>query len=161
MKEAGHGTVVTLRLPILRSPETTSVSVTSIAAPAARPVRLLLVDDNKDALQALRMLLEHEGHDVTVADNGGDAIRLMNDIRPEVAIIDVGMPEMDGFDVARAVRLNHGLDDDMLVALMGYASESDKSRALAAGLDITSLSHSRSRSCNTSWRTRRTESFAA
>jgi CheY-like chemotaxis protein len=132
---SGHGTVVTLHLPILRPPETTSVSETSISGSAARPVRLLLVDDNKDALQALGMLLELEGHDVTVADNGGDAIRLMNDIRPEVAIIDVGMPGMDGFDVARAVRMNHGLDDVMLVALTGYASESDKSRALAAGFD--------------------------
>ena len=55
---------------------------------------------------------------------------------PEVAIIDVGMPEIDGFEVARAVRLERALDDIVLVALTGYASESDKSRALAAGFDF-------------------------
>jgi len=54
---------------------------------------------------------------------------------PEVAIIDVGMPEMDGFEVAQAVRADNRLDDVMLVALTGYAAESDKSRALAAGFD--------------------------
>jgi CheY-like chemotaxis protein len=60
----------------------------------------------------------------------------MSEKHPEVAIIDVGMPEMDGFEVARTVRLERALDDIVLVALTGYASESDKSRALAAGFDF-------------------------
>ncbi|WP_246217439.1 response regulator [Paraburkholderia panacisoli] len=98
-------------------------------------MRLLLVDDNPDALMSLGMLLELEGHDVTTANNGSDAIRLVAQVRPEVAIIDVGMPDVDGFDVARAVRSDRSLDDIILVALTGYAAESDKSRALAAGFD--------------------------
>jgi CheY-like chemotaxis protein len=60
----------------------------------------------------------------------------MSEMHPQVAIIDVGMPEMDGFEVARTVRLNREFDDVVLVALTGYASESDKSRALAAGFDF-------------------------
>jgi signal transduction histidine kinase/ActR/RegA family two-component response regulator len=133
----GHGTVVTLRLPIVRLPEAVHLSERKVDAPAPGPgsVHLLLVDDNKDALHVLQLLLELDGHDVTVADNGSDAVRLMADKHPEVAIVDVGMPVMDGFDVARAVRLDHSLDDVMLIALTGYASESDKSRALAAGFD--------------------------
>jgi CheY-like chemotaxis protein len=99
-------------------------------------VRLLLVDDNQDALRALSVLLELEGHEVTTSDNGRSAIRLMSEMHPQVAIIDVGMPEMDGFEVARTVRLNREFDDVVLVALTGYASESDKSRALAAGFDF-------------------------
>jgi signal transduction histidine kinase/CheY-like chemotaxis protein len=132
----GKGTVVTLRLPILRS--TTDTGMTAPVAPAAPPerVRLLLVDDNQDALQALTVLLELEGHEVTTSDNGHDAIRLMSEKHPEVAIIDVGMPEMDGFEVARTARLERDLDRTLLVALTGYASESDKSRALAAGFDF-------------------------
>jgi signal transduction histidine kinase/CheY-like chemotaxis protein len=133
---SGKGTVVTLRLPIGRMTADTDVGTPSATAASPEPARLLLVDDNQDALSALSILLELEGHEITTSDNGRDAIRLMCEKRPEVAIIDVGMPEMDGFEVARTVRLERGLDDILLVALTGYASESDKSRALAAGFDF-------------------------
>jgi Signal transduction histidine kinase len=134
---SGKGTVVTLRLPILQKlADTGDVAAHQVPSAAPGPARLLLVDDNQDALLALSTLLELEGHEVTTSDNGRNAIRLMSEKHPEVAIVDVGMPEMDGFEVARTVRLNHGLDDVLLVALTGYASESDKSRALAAGFDF-------------------------
>lgn len=132
---AGTGTVVTLRLPILRTASVPAQPEQTAGTLALGPVRLLLVDDNQDALLSLGILLELEGHNVTTANNGRDAIRLMAEMRPEVAIVDVGMPEVDGFDVARAVRSDRSLDDVMLVALTGYAAESDKSRALAAGFD--------------------------
>ncbi|MFM0386978.1 hybrid sensor histidine kinase/response regulator [Paraburkholderia dipogonis] len=133
---AGKGTVVTLRLPILRMAADTDLAASKASLAAPEPARLLLVDDNQDALLALSVLLELEGHEVTTSDNGRDAIRLMSEKHPEVAVIDVGMPEMDGFEVARAVRLERALDGIVLVALTGYASESDKSRALAAGFDF-------------------------
>ncbi|MFL9858856.1 ATP-binding protein [Paraburkholderia madseniana] len=133
---AGKGTVVTLRLPILRMAADTDLAASKASPAAPEPARLLLVDDNQDALLALSVLLELEGHEVTTSDNGRDAIQLMSEKHPEVAVIDVGMPEMDGFEVARAVRLERALDGIVLVALTGYASESDKSRALAAGFDF-------------------------
>jgi signal transduction histidine kinase/ActR/RegA family two-component response regulator len=133
---SGKGTVVTLRLPIARTTADAGVSAPSATVPAPGPVNLLLVDDNPDALRALSVLLELEGHEVTTSDNGRSAIRLMSEKHPQVAIIDVGMPEMDGFEVARTVRLNREFDGVVLVALTGYASESDKSRALAAGFDF-------------------------
>ncbi|MFM0387602.1 hybrid sensor histidine kinase/response regulator [Paraburkholderia dipogonis] len=132
----GKGTVVTLRLPILRMAADTDLAASRASLAAPEPARLLLVDDNQDALLALSVLLELEGHEVTTSDNGRDAIRLMSEKHPEVAVIDVGMPEMDGFEVARTVRLERALDGIVLVALTGYASESDKSRALAAGFDF-------------------------
>lgn len=132
---AGKGTAVTLRLPILRTPSLSQKAEPTADTLGVGPVRLLLVDDNADALMSLGVLLELEGHHVTMADNGLDGIRLMTEARPEVAVVDVGMPVVDGFDVARAVRSDPNLDDITLVALTGYAAESDKSRALAAGFD--------------------------
>ncbi|WP_408346600.1 hybrid sensor histidine kinase/response regulator [Paraburkholderia sp. RL17-337-BIB-A] len=132
---AGTGTVVTLRLPILRTASVPAQPEQTTETLALGPVRLLLVDDNQDALLSLGILLELEGHIVTTVNNGRDAIRLMAEMRPEVAIVDVGMPDVDGFDVARAVRSDRNLHNITLVALTGYAAESDKSRALAAGFD--------------------------
>ena len=131
----GKGTLVTLKLPILRAEDDTQDKIAATRSPALGPVRLLLADDNADALQSLGILMELEGHDVTMCDSGSEAVRLIKDTLPEVAIIDVGMPDMDGFDVASAVRTDGRLDDVLLVALTGYAAESDKSRALAAGFD--------------------------
>ncbi|RFU44493.1 response regulator [Paraburkholderia sp. DHOC27] len=131
----GTGTEVTLKLPILKESPTSDVPQFANKEALPDSVRLLLVDDNRDALMALGILLELEGHSVNTIDNGRDAIRLITETRPEVAIIDVGMPDVDGFEVANAVRLNRGLDDVLLVALTGYAAESDKSRALTAGFD--------------------------
>ncbi|PRX33366.1 signal transduction histidine kinase [Paraburkholderia sp. BL18I3N2] len=131
----GLGTTVTLRLPILRRPTDVDQAGARHSTNEVRPARLLLVDDNREALQTLALLLELDGHEVTTADNGVDAVQLMSDRQPEVAIIDVAMPVMDGFEVARHVRLNGRLKGMLLVALTGYASESDKSKALAAGFD--------------------------
>ncbi|MCP3722597.1 ATP-binding protein [Paraburkholderia sp. CNPSo 3272] len=132
---AGKGTVVTLRLPVLRGASAQDKSELPVRSVAPGSVRILLVDDNPDALISLRILLELEGHEVSTAGTGRDAIRLVAQVRPEVAIVDVGLPDVDGFDVARAVRSDPTLDDVTLVALTGYAAESDKSRALAAGFD--------------------------
>ncbi|TCF97613.1 hypothetical protein BZM26_30510 [Paraburkholderia strydomiana] len=85
---------------------------------------------------ALAILLEVEGYEVATSDDGADATRLMSEHRPTAALIDVGMPVMDGFEVARAVRLDPAFNDVILVALTGYAAETDKSRALAAGFDF-------------------------
>jgi signal transduction histidine kinase/ActR/RegA family two-component response regulator len=130
---AGHGTTVTLRLPILDR-KRSAVDATALdTAPLPAPARLLLVDDNRDALEALATLLELQGHEILAIDNGNDAIERIKSWLPEVAIVDVGMPGVDGFEVARRVRTQLELADVVLVALTGYASESDKSRALAAG----------------------------
>ena len=80
--------------------------------------RLLLVDDNRDALEALKTLLEVQGHEVVAVDNGQEAVELMRSWRPEVAVVDVGMPGMDGFEVARAIRSHVELAGIMIVAFI-------------------------------------------
>ncbi|SKC87277.1 GAF sensor hybrid histidine kinase [Burkholderia sp. YR290] len=132
----GLGTRVVLRLPILdRETRIAHDATAASAATSAEPSRILLVDDNADALDALHLLLELEGHDVIIARSGRDALKVAAQALPEVGIIDIGMPEMDGFEVARAIRSNKALAHMFLIALTGYSSESDKSRALAAGFD--------------------------
>jgi signal transduction histidine kinase/ActR/RegA family two-component response regulator len=130
---ANKGTRVTLQLPILsRQPERV-VQPEAIEVP---PTRLLLVDDNPDALEALGMLLELEGHVVRTASSGVDALEVTRDFVPEVALVDIGMPGIDGFQLAHLLRSRGEFDSTLLVALTGYGSESDKSRALAAGFDF-------------------------
>lgn len=97
----GCGTTVRLRLPILRSIADTHITHQAKASFKTKRARLLVVDDNRDALEALGVLLEVEGYEVATSDNGADAIRLMSEHHLTVALIDVGMPVMDGFEVAR------------------------------------------------------------
>jgi len=129
----GKGTEVTLRLPILsRQPE----PKTEVAVAEAPSTRLLLVDDNPDALEALSMLLEMDGHVVRIAGDGLAALEITQDYVPDVALIDIGMPGIDGFLLAHMLRARPTLQSTLLVALTGYGAESDKSRALAAGFDV-------------------------
>jgi signal transduction histidine kinase/CheY-like chemotaxis protein len=129
----GRGITVSLRLPILDREQRLTPELPSVTS--AAPSRILIVDDNADALDALHLVLELEGHEVIVARDGREAVRLAALEMPEVGIVDIGMPEMDGFEVARTIRSNKELAQMFLIALTGYSAESDKSRALAAGFD--------------------------
>jgi signal transduction histidine kinase/CheY-like chemotaxis protein len=129
----GKGTEVTLRLPILSRQPEPKVEVPLTEAPSTR---LLLVDDNPDALEALSMLLEMDGHTVRIACDGRAALEMTEDYVPEVALIDIGMPGIDGFQLAHMLRARPALQSTLLVALTGYGAESDKSRALSAGFDV-------------------------
>jgi CheY-like chemotaxis protein len=97
--------------------------------------RILLVEDDADTREALKTLLELNGHEVAVASNGGDAVAHAIEHRPEVALVDIGLPEMDGNEVARRIRAKLGTGGIFLVALTGYGGEADIERARAAGFD--------------------------
>jgi PAS domain S-box-containing protein len=96
--------------------------------------RVLVVDDHADAADSLAMMLRAEGHDVRVARNGPDALAAVRASPPEVMLLDLGMPGMDGFEVARQVR-NDGGQGVLLVALTGWGQEEDRRRTRAAGFD--------------------------
>jgi CheY-like chemotaxis protein len=98
-------------------------------------MRVLLVDDNIDALEVMQVLLELEGHTVRTASNGQDAISTAANLLPDVAIIDIGMPDMDGCELAHVLRSHPEFKDMVLIALTGYSGDADKSRALSAGFD--------------------------
>jgi signal transduction histidine kinase/CheY-like chemotaxis protein len=106
------------------------------SAPVARdtmPQRILIVDDNMDACEMLRSALRHAGHDVAVAGNGRDALSIAVEFRPEVGILDIGLPGMNGYDLARHLRLAH--PTIRLIALTGYGQIADLESAAAAGFD--------------------------
>jgi CheY-like chemotaxis protein len=96
---------------------------------------VLLADDNADAVESLAMLLGLEGHEVRCARDGESALQLADEMRPEVAIVDIGMPGMNGYAVARSLRERPWASDITLIALTGWGKAEDRQRALDAGFD--------------------------
>jgi len=99
------------------------------------PRRLLLIDDNVDAVESLAMLLTAEGHQVRTAYEGESALALAEDFHPDLVILDIGLPGMDGYEVARKIRARPQIGSPTLVALTGYGQQEDRKRARAAGFD--------------------------
>jgi DNA-binding response OmpR family regulator len=97
--------------------------------------RLLVVEDHEDTAEMYRMLLELAGHEVRVARTGEQGLALLRDAPPDVVLIDVGLPDIDGYALARRVRAEPGGDRPHLVALTGHASTDDRDRARQAGFD--------------------------
>ena len=133
----GRGSEFVIRLPML--PETTqSVNgrepATTADAPAVRR-RILVADDNADALQTLATVLELSGHEVFSAANGSLALECAERHLPEVALLDIGMPLLDGYEVARRIRAQAWGKRITLVALTGWGQESDRRRSQEAGFD--------------------------
>jgi signal transduction histidine kinase/CheY-like chemotaxis protein len=112
------------------------------AAAAARgaaavhiPRRVLIADDNHDAAEILEMFLTSKGHEVHLAHSGGEALEAAARLTPQVAVLDIGMPDLDGYEVARRIRLQPWGSRINLIALTGWGQEDDKRRAQAAGFD--------------------------
>jgi CheY-like chemotaxis protein len=97
------------------------------------PTSVLLVDDNQDAAEMMAELLRVMGHEVTVAHDGPSALAVMEDLAPAVALLDIGLPVMDGYELARQLRRRH--PEMRLVALTGYGQESDRIQSRNAGFD--------------------------
>jgi CheY-like chemotaxis protein len=93
----------------------------------------MIVDDNEDAAQLLAETLELAGHDVQVAYDAPSALKSVSDFAPEVILMDIGLPVMDGYELARAIREMPEIIPPRMIALTGYAQESDRLRAIQAG----------------------------
>ena len=104
----------------------------SDAAPKA-PLRVLIVDDNQDAAVTLEMLIETLGHEVRLARDGPEALELGTCWRPDIVFLDLGLPGMDGYRVAQALREADPDDAPVLVAVTGYGGERDRDRTQVAG----------------------------
>jgi CheY-like chemotaxis protein len=98
-------------------------------------VRVLVVDDNRDAATSLAMLLRTLGAQARVANDGPAALEAYQNDLPDVVLLDIGMPGMDGYDVARRLRASHADHRCLLVALTGWGQEEDRRRAADAGFD--------------------------
>ena len=121
--------------PAARPPASTPTPVLAPRGPSAPPRRLLIADDNADARESLSLLLQAQGHQVVTAADGEEALALALERRPDIAILDIGMPGLNGYEVARRLREQPGLEGLVLVALTGWGHEEDRAKALAHGFD--------------------------
>jgi PAS domain S-box-containing protein len=131
----GSEFIVRLGLAAADAPVTESAAGNPAIAEAARPVRVMLADDNRDACDSLEMLLTLEKHEVRVAYDGTSALAVMADFRPELALLDIGMPGMNGYELAAKVREQPWGAGIRLVAVTGWGQEDDRRRAIDAGFD--------------------------
>ena len=133
----GNGSEFLVRLPLSPRPEaaqTVSAAAPAPAAPGPRR-RVLVVDDNKDAANALALLLEAEGHEVRTAADGVTGLALAREYGPEVVLLDISLPRLDGYEIARRMREDAQLRSATLIAITGYGQSHDRARAAAAGFD--------------------------
>jgi signal transduction histidine kinase/DNA-binding response OmpR family regulator len=131
----GKGSEFTVRLPLASSAAvSSSVPRTPTPAPSKRR-RVLVTDDNVDAAEALAMLLEILGVEVRIAHDGATALKTYAEYAPELVLLDIGMPDMDGYEVARRIRAQEGEHRVKLVALTGFGQAEDARRAREAGFD--------------------------
>ncbi|MEO8064579.1 MAG: PAS domain S-box protein [Pseudomonadota bacterium] len=131
----GHGSKFTVRIP-RRAVGAVTVPTAPLLRTAATRRRVLIADDNRDAADSLAMLLEMEGHDVTVVHDGRQALASIERLEPEVALLDIGMPEFDGYEVARRVRQRPSGRGVTLIAVTGWGQEADRARAIEAGFNM-------------------------
>lgn len=130
----GWGSEFTVRLPTVAPPAKAAIAAPSGVAPERR--RVLVIEDNVDAGDSLCTLLTLEGHDVRLAYDGPSGLLLAQSFRPEVVLCNLGLPEIDGYEVARKMRADSALRSARLVALSGYARPEDRRRSIEAGFDV-------------------------
>jgi signal transduction histidine kinase/CheY-like chemotaxis protein len=132
----GKGSEFVVRLPVLRTPQAPEAGKADRTAQGhSPPRRVLVVDDNVDAAESLAMLLRVGRHDVRTAHDGPTALRVAEAFRPEVMLLDIGLPRMDGYEVARRLRGQAVMKGVLLVALTGYGQEEDRRKSQEAGFD--------------------------
>ncbi|MES2742489.1 MAG: ATP-binding protein [Pseudomonadota bacterium] len=129
----GQGSVFTVTLPLLQ--EATSAAAPALPAAPATPSRVLVVDDNTDAADTLAMALELLGHEVRVAYRGSDALTEAEQFAPALILLDIGLPDINGYEVARRIRATDWGRRTVLVAATGWSQDADRQRASDAGFD--------------------------
>ena len=134
--ELGKGSEFIVRLPVALpdTPQPPS-AVNEIGQPSIRRLRVLLVDDNVDTVLSFSMLIEAYGHDVRTAHDGLAAVQAAIDYRPDVALLDIGLPGLNGYEVAKRIRQCSNLENVVLVALTGYGQDSDRETSRQAGFN--------------------------
>ena len=129
----GRGSEFVVRLPVLTERRPVPAEPTAMTAFPAR--RILIVDDNQDASDTLGTLLETLGATVRVAHTGRQALDVLDEFGPDSVLLDIGMPDMDGYEVARRIRANAKHAEVLLIALTGWGQEGDQRMAQLAGFD--------------------------
>jgi CheY-like chemotaxis protein len=138
----GEGSEFVVRLPMrseawrVTSDETSADStLTAQQPPIATPLKVLVVDDNVDTVLGFSMLLKGSGHDVRTAHDGLSAVEKAIEYRPDVVLLDIGLPGLNGYEVAKRLRQNPNLKNTVLIALTGYGQDTDRQASQQAGFD--------------------------
>jgi len=131
------GTTVTVRLPLRVASDAASSAMAASTASIALPkgIRVLIVDDHKDAATSLSRLLVRRGCDVRCAHTGPHGVEVAHEFHPEVLLLDIGLPDLDGYGVAQMLRAEPAFSRALFIAITGYAQDGDRERCLAAGFD--------------------------
>jgi PAS domain S-box-containing protein len=136
-KGAGHGTEFVVRLPAAREMRAAqpTPAVDNSREKMGRGQRVLIVEDNKDAADGLARMLRRSGHQIRIARDGAQAMNIAAEFRPESVICDIGLPDMDGYEVAERLRALFPGSPPFLISLSGYENENDRRRAREAGFN--------------------------
>ena len=136
----GKGSEFVVRLPVLPSalvePGSPSGAAESAADAPGEPRAILIVDDNVDAADTLAMLLGASSHTVSIAHGADEALGRLDSARPDIILLDIGLPGMDGFELAKAIRARPGMEGVLMVAVTGYGREADRRQAIDSGFDL-------------------------
>ena len=134
----GRGTTLTVRLPAMPRQARGAAPAAAMhrPLPVVPPCRILVADDNNDAAESLSLRLQMAGHDVRTASNGVEAVAVASDFQPDVVLLDLGMPGMDGFETARQIRRCDWGGRATLVAVTGWGQQRDRQRTADAGFDV-------------------------
>jgi CheY-like chemotaxis protein len=132
----GQGSVFTIRLPLATAPAPLPVPQSAeIQAPATQRLKVLVVDDSVEIAQTIGWMLEEIGHDYMLVDDGRNALRVAKEFGPDVVLLDIGLPGMDGYAVCRAFRQEERFKSIPIIAQTGWGRDRDKSLAAEAGFD--------------------------
>jgi PAS domain S-box-containing protein len=132
----GKGSEFTIRLPVVDAPASTeSPSAKTDKTDGTRKRRVLAVDDNRDSADSLALMLQKMGHETQTAYDGLEALQAAESMKPEVLLLDIGLPKMNGYEVAQQIRQQPWGKNMTLIALTGWGQQEDKRRTLEAGFD--------------------------
>lgn len=135
----GKGSTFIVRLPLDRSNAALLAGANasgSVEGTAGKTFRILVADDNVDAAITLSSLLEMDGHPIRIAHNGHEALQMAAQFQPQVVFLDIGMPDLTGYEVAARIRKMSGLDQAVIVAVSGWGAKDDLARSKEAGFDM-------------------------
>ncbi len=131
----GHGSTFTVTLPRSIRPRVATEAMQPLARPRMPGARVLVVDDNVDAALMLREMLSEMGHELVVAHDGPSALELAASFKPDICVLDIGLPVMSGYELALKLREQRGAEALRLIAVTGYGQESDRAKAREVGFD--------------------------
>jgi PAS domain S-box-containing protein len=132
----GQGSEFVVRLPVVLHPQSqASQSPTETDQASGPALRVMVVDDNVDTVETLAMLVKESGHDVRTAFDGSEVLEAVLDYRPHIVLLDIGLPGLNGLEVAKQLRQQPALQNVVLVAMTGYGQEGDRQRSREAGFD--------------------------